>query len=250
MGNGARGGQNKGKANISKGKLGREYVIHLVEALLKLAEENKDDPTPQEVKVEWHDDPNRLEVTGEIQDEKVKPCKSATTLKALRHLIEKNNDRLIDKTKNQLKRKAKHAGKPEPSETKIEKYIIEQVRNSIRYLQELELLEDQRPEKEKSNSPYWKFKLINLKGKDATIEENLHEVRIKLGLEAESSSYQSDSSTTKPESSTYLFQAPPLPTYYVERPEYVRELKERLLTNSSDPRNVGCYCNSWLGFYW
>ncbi|WP_268768195.1 NB-ARC domain-containing protein [Mastigocoleus testarum] len=35
-----------------------------------------------------------------------------------------------------------------------------------------------------------------------------------------------------------MFQAPPLPTYYVDRPEYAQELKKRLLTNSSDPRTL------------
>ncbi|MEM7714417.1 MAG: NB-ARC domain-containing protein [Cyanobacteria bacterium P01_A01_bin.68] len=34
------------------------------------------------------------------------------------------------------------------------------------------------------------------------------------------------------------FQAPPLPAYYVDRPEYSQDLKKRLLTNSSDVRTL------------
>ncbi|MEO1184481.1 MAG: NB-ARC domain-containing protein, partial [Cyanobacteria bacterium J06636_27] len=34
------------------------------------------------------------------------------------------------------------------------------------------------------------------------------------------------------------FQAPPLPTYYVDRPEYTQDLKTRLLTESSDVRTL------------
>jgi hypothetical protein len=34
------------------------------------------------------------------------------------------------------------------------------------------------------------------------------------------------------------FQAPPLPTYYVDRPEYSQDLKTRLLTESNDVRTL------------
>ena len=105
MKNGAGGGENKGKAKISKGKLGKEYVIHLVEALLKLAEENaeenKDDSTPQEVKVEWVIY-NQLEVTGEIVDKKSESNKleKGTTLTALLDLIKENNPELNQNDRN------------------------------------------------------------------------------------------------------------------------------------------------------
>lgn len=43
---------------------------------------------------------------------------------------------------------------------------------------------------------------------------------------------------TNNSSTPRIFQAPPLPTYYVDRPEYAQKLKKILLTNSSDPRTL------------
>ncbi|KST65209.1 hypothetical protein BC008_20510 [Mastigocoleus testarum BC008] len=91
-------------------------------------------------------------------------------------MLKRNNQKLITDTE------AKVEGK---SEKEIEKYIIEQIRNSIRYLEELELLQDQRPRNHNgkvAGKACWKFKLINLKDKNVTLEVNLNKVREKLGL--------------------------------------------------------------------
>ena len=163
--------------NVSKGLLAKKYAENLVEALLKLAyEENKLYSTAEEIKAEWIGQ-NQLQVTGVILDDKRKKFEVGTTLRALRNLVQTNNHQLIAFTEANAKSQ---------TEEYIEKYIIEQVRNSIRYLEELKLLKDQRLRNYKgkvAGKPYWKFKLINLNS-NATLEENLYKVRQKLELSA------------------------------------------------------------------
>ena len=163
--------------NVSKGLLAKKYAENLVEALLKLAyEENKLYSTAEEIKAEWIGK-NQLQVTGIILDDKRKKFEVGTTLRALRNLVQTNNHQLIAFTE---------ANARSQTEEYIEKYIIEQVRNSIRYLEELKLLKDQRLRNYKGKvpgKPYWKFKLINLNS-NATLEENLYKVRQKLELPA------------------------------------------------------------------
>ena len=163
--------------NVSKGLLAKKYAENLVEALLKLAyEENKLYSTAEEIKAEWIGQ-NQLQVTGVILDDKRKKFEVGTTLRALRNLVQTNNHQLIAFTEANAKSQ---------TEEYIEKYIIEQVRNSIRYLEELKLLKDQRLRNYKgkvAGKPYWKFKLINLNS-NATLEENLYKVRQKLELPA------------------------------------------------------------------
>ncbi len=46
-----------------------------------------------------------------------------------------------------------------------------------------------------------------------------------------------------------IFQAPPLPRYYVDRPEYTQNLKGRLLANSSDNQAIVVTAIHGLGAY-
>ena len=86
-------------------------------------------------------------------------------------------------------------------------------------------------EADKLNLNLGSIQRINAINKDwNVVEKKLLNAFYKL----ESSPSQRDLSTTKPK----IFQAPPLPEYYVDRPEYAQELKKRLLTNSSDPRTL------------
>ena len=160
--------------------LAKKYAENLVEALLKLASnQNTFYYVEKEIEVEWICS-NQLYVTGFTLDKKGNTSESGTTLKALLGIFKKNNQELITATE------AKVEGK---SEKEIEKYIIEQIRNSIRYLEELKLLQDQRPRNHNgkvAGKAYWKFKLINLKDKNVTLEVNLNEVRKKLGLPPQS----------------------------------------------------------------
>ena len=166
--------------NVSKGLLAKKYAENLVEVLMGLASKQIISYSgAQKIQVEWISK-NQLQVTGVSVDKKGKKCEG-TTLIVLRDLIQNNNPQLITDTE------AKTKGK---SEKEVERYIIEQIRNSIRYLEELKLLKDQRPKNHKgkvAGTPYWKFTLINLKGQDATLEENLREVREKLELPASQS---------------------------------------------------------------
>ncbi|KST63869.1 WD40 domain-containing protein [Mastigocoleus testarum] len=160
--------------NVSKGLLAKKYAENLVEALLQFAsKQNQSYSVMQEIKVEWIGK-NQLLVTGVSIDKKGKKCEG-TTLKVLQDLIQNNNPQLITSTRAKIKAK---------SEKDIERYIIEHIRNSIRYLEELKLLKDQRPrnrEGKVAGTPYWTFKLINLKD-NGTLEENLEKVRKKLEI--------------------------------------------------------------------
>ena len=160
---------------ISKGLLAKKYAENFVELLLKLASKQSiSHSVTQDIQVTWISK-KQLQVTGVSVDKKGKECEG-TTLIVLRNLIQNNNPQLI--TDTEAKTKGKNA-------KEVERYIIEQIRNSIRYLEELKLLKDQRPKNHQgkvAGTPYWKFKLINLKGQDATLEENLREVIKKLEL--------------------------------------------------------------------
>ena len=209
---------------ISKGLLAKEYVENLVEVLLKLAsEENRScylmreikqdlrtdnvntviatigsNPKALEIgnkcaspiKLKWIYD-NQLLVTGLIVDKRGKR-REGTTLTALLGIIQKNNPELITRTEAIINAKAQ-------SEQQIRIFIINQIRNAIKYLEELVLLEDTR--EQPKNTSYWKFKLINLKDKNATLEENLNKVREKLGLPPRNK-------TTPPEAQIPNLQAP------------------------------------------
>ena len=197
---------------VSKGLLAKKYAYNLVGTLLKLAvKQETSSYLPEEIKVEWISR-NQLQVTGVSVDKKGKKSEFGTTLKVLRDLIQNNNPQLITDTEAKIKAKSEKeqdlrtdnvntviatiGSNPKPLEIgnecvnpkeveRVERYIIEQIRNSIRYLEELKLLKDQRPRNHQgkvAGTPYWKFKLINLKGQDATLEENLREVIKKLEL--------------------------------------------------------------------
>jgi hypothetical protein len=74
-------------------------------------------------------------------------------------------------------------------------------------------------------------------GKVAIKLENLSQaqipvLKIKINKTAKTSSFETARRTDKP------FQAPPLPTHYVDRPEYSQDLKTRLLAESNDVRTL------------
>ncbi|KST65418.1 NB-ARC domain-containing protein [Mastigocoleus testarum] len=221
---------------VVKSDLAKEYVRTLVKALLKLASNpNTDDSVQQEVKVEWIYD-NQLQVTGVSVDKKGKEHEG-TTLKALLQLIEQNNPQLIAKTKAEAEKKGENTGKAK-TQKQIDDYIIDKVRNSIRYLQELKLLEDLRPETQKSNSPYWKFKLVNLKYEQTKIEQHLKYIEEKLGISSSSTTEQLDSKSNL----EILFGVPSLPTHHQPRPEELEPLKEKVLSKTN--KTVGITATS------
>ncbi|MDF5731793.1 MAG: NB-ARC domain-containing protein [Rhizonema sp. PD38] len=121
-----------------------------------------------------------------------------------------------------------------------------QIREALKLLDQdrddslLKILKDHRIPKKGSENWYFTLKLWskdkeeNLKRFDEVWENNRP-----LKSKAVEASYQQDNGiATVPRPKIDIFQAPPLPTYYVARPEYNQELKTRLLANSSDVRSL------------
>ncbi|MEH2421920.1 MAG: NB-ARC domain-containing protein [Nostoc sp.] len=117
-----------------------------------------------------------------------------------------------------------------------------QIREALNLLKDfLKILEDNRLQTQGSDD--WRFTLKlwskdrekNLKGFDEAWEKN----RPKKSKKLAANSTQDEGVATVPQIKLTLFQAPPLPTYFVERPEYSDDLKARLLNgSSSDSRTL------------
>ncbi|BAY42128.1 regulatory protein (plasmid) [Nostoc sp. NIES-2111] len=121
-----------------------------------------------------------------------------------------------------------------------------QIRDALKLLDKdsddslLKILEDNRATKRGSENWHFTLKLWskdkqeNLKRFDEVWENNRPSKS-----KAVEASYQLDDAVApvlRPKSN--IFQAPPLPTYYVDRPEYSQDLKTRLLTESNDVRTL------------
>ncbi|MEH2453010.1 NB-ARC domain-containing protein [Nostoc sp.] len=111
-----------------------------------------------------------------------------------------------------------------------------QIREALNLLKDfLKILEDNRLQTQGSYD--WRFTLKlwsrdrekNLKGFDEAWEKN----RPNKSKELAANSTQDEGVATVPQSKPTLCQAPPLPPYFVERPEYSDDLKTRLLNGSS-----------------
>ncbi|MEH2070562.1 MAG: NB-ARC domain-containing protein [Nostoc sp.] len=117
-----------------------------------------------------------------------------------------------------------------------------QIREALNLLKDfLKILEDNRLHTQGSEEWYFTLKLWskdrekNLKGFDEVWESN----RPKKSKQLEANFIPDDGVTIAPQIKLTLFQAPPLPTYFVERPEYSDDLKTRLLNgSSSDSRTL------------
>ncbi len=117
-----------------------------------------------------------------------------------------------------------------------------QIREALNLLKDfLKILEDNRLQTQGSDD--WRFTLKlwskdrekNLKGFDEAWEKERQNKSKKLAT----NSTQDEGVATVPQIKLTLFQAPPLPTYFVERPEYSDDLKTRLLNgSSSDSRTL------------
>ncbi|MEH1838428.1 MAG: NB-ARC domain-containing protein, partial [Nostoc sp.] len=117
-----------------------------------------------------------------------------------------------------------------------------QIREALNLLKDfLKILEDNRLQTQGSDD--WRFTLKlwskdrekNLKGFDEAWEKKRPNKSKKLTA----NSTQDEGVATVPQIKLTLFQAPPLPTYFVERPEYSDDLKPRLLNgSSSDSRTL------------
>ncbi|MEH2290643.1 NB-ARC domain-containing protein [Nostoc sp.] len=117
-----------------------------------------------------------------------------------------------------------------------------QIREALNLLKDfLKILEDNRLQTQGSDD--WRFTLKlwskdrekNLKGFDEAWEEKRPNKSKKLAANFT----QDECVATVPRIKLTLFQAPPLPTYFVERPEYSDDLKTRLLNgSSSDSRTL------------
>ncbi|MEH2119836.1 NB-ARC domain-containing protein [Nostoc sp.] len=117
-----------------------------------------------------------------------------------------------------------------------------QIREALNLLKDfLKILEDNRLQTQGSDD--WRFTLKlwskdrekNLKGFDEAWENK----RPKKSKKLAANSTQDEGVATVPQIKLTLFQAPPLPTYFVERPEYSDDLKTRLLNgSSSDSRTL------------
>ncbi|MEH2081102.1 MAG: NB-ARC domain-containing protein [Nostoc sp.] len=117
-----------------------------------------------------------------------------------------------------------------------------QIREALNLLKDfLKILEDNRLQTQGSDD--WRFTLKlwskdrekNLKGFDEAWEKK----RPKKSKKLAANSTQDEGVATVPQIKLTLFQAPPLPTYFVERPEYSDDLKTRLLNgSSSDSRTL------------
>ncbi|MEH1897274.1 MAG: NB-ARC domain-containing protein [Nostoc sp.] len=117
-----------------------------------------------------------------------------------------------------------------------------QIREALNLLKDfLKILEDNRLQTQGSDD--WRFTLKlwskdrekNLKGFDEAWQKK----RPKKSKQLAANSTQDEGVATVPQIKLTLFQAPPLPTYFVERPEYSDDLKTRLLNgSSSDSRTL------------
>ncbi|MDJ0797999.1 MAG: NB-ARC domain-containing protein [Calothrix sp. MO_167.B12] len=127
-----------------------------------------------------------------------------------------------------------------------EKLTKPQIREALKLLDKdnddslLKILEDNRATKRGSGNWHFTLKLWskdkeqNLKRFDEVWENN----RPSKSKALEANYQQDDGIATVTRPKIDIFQAPPLPTYYVDRPEYTQDLKNRLLTNSSDVRTL------------
>ncbi|WP_084226980.1 NB-ARC domain-containing protein [Nostoc sp. KVJ20] len=117
-----------------------------------------------------------------------------------------------------------------------------QIREALNLLKDfLKILEDNRLQTQGSDDWHFTLKLWsrdrekNLKEFDEAWEKN----RPKKSKELAANLSKDESVAVTPEIKLTLFQAPPLPTYFVERPEYSDDLKTRLLNgSSSDSRTL------------
>ena len=121
-----------------------------------------------------------------------------------------------------------------------------QIREALKLLDKdnddslLKILEDNRATKRGSDNWHFTLKLWskdkeqNLKRFDEVWESN----RPSKSKALEANYQRDDGVTTVTRPKIGIFQAPPLPTYYVDRPEYSQDLKNRLLTDSSDIRTL------------
>ncbi len=169
--------EEKDKRGIGKSELHQRNVLRLVKALLLLAPPSEDlkledSQLSAAVKVEWIAE-STLRVTGESR-EKTRTGKEklekGTTQQALWQLVEKTDTPL-----ELPYRQGEKSSRTKPERQK------DAVRNALRYLDDLGVFKDERPEN-KRNTRYWIFTLT-LKHKDASLEENLGVVKQKLGLE-------------------------------------------------------------------
>lgn len=171
----------------------KSNVLRLVRALLLLAKENlkQENSLPETaVKVSWVGE-NDLKVTGDDEEKTPKgkdKVASGTTKQALWQLVEKTSEPL------KLPQRQR-----ENSEINKEQRQAEVVQNALDYLEYIEVLKDERPDSKK-NTRYWIFTL-RLKHRDASVEENLHLIQQKLGLETTSLKY------LPPSSPLYQFQS-------------------------------------------
>ncbi|MEH2216081.1 MAG: NB-ARC domain-containing protein, partial [Nostoc sp.] len=117
-----------------------------------------------------------------------------------------------------------------------------QIREALNLLKDfLKILQDNRLHTQGSDDWHFTLKLWsrdrekNLKQFDEVWEKN----RPKKSKELAANLSKDESVAVTPQIKLTLFQAPPLPTYFVERPEYSDDLKTRLLNgSSSDSRTL------------
>lgn len=159
----------KPKRKFGKGETSQQNVLSLVKALLILSKKELvlEELAASAVKVEWISD-KELQVTGKYQVKN--KTVEGTTKQALWELAEKTNNSLLLPQRQQ-----------ENASVNTKDRQAEVVQNVFDYLENLVIWKDERPENKK-NTRYWIFTL-NLKHKDASIEENLRVVQEKLQLE-------------------------------------------------------------------
>ncbi|MGB7439848.1 MAG: NB-ARC domain-containing protein [Coleofasciculaceae cyanobacterium] len=110
-----------------------------------------------------------------------------------------------------------------------------QIRNALKYLEQLQILEDNR--RLKRGSDNWRFTLKlwskdqekNLLRFDEVWESN----RPSKTKVLEANYQKNDSIATVGRPKTGIFQAPPLPSYYVDRPEVSQDLKQYVLASET-----------------
>ncbi|BAY28389.1 hypothetical protein NIES2107_02160 [Nostoc carneum NIES-2107] len=159
----------KPKRKFGTGERSKLNVLSLVKALLILSKKELllEELAASAVKVEWVSD-KELQVTGKYQAKN--KTVEGTTKQALWELAEKTNNSLLLPQRQR-----------ENASVNTEQRQAEVVQNVFEYLENLGIWKDERPEN-KNNTRYWIFTL-NLKHKDASIEENLRVVQEKLQLE-------------------------------------------------------------------
>lgn len=121
-----------------------------------------------------------------------------------------------------------------------------QIREALKLLDKdnddslLKILEDNRATKRGSENWHFTLKLWS-KDKEENLKrfDEIWENKRPLKSKAVEASYQQDYDiATVSRYKIDIFQAPPLPPYYVDRPEYSQDLKTRLLTESNDVRTL------------